>query len=152
MVCRKLLCSLNRICFGFQMGLAAEFALCRFRYMTQNQFVFWANSRKQHNFAMLFLVYNAFLTIRNLRKSQLQSFFFRADGKPVTISSTRLESCPPTRRTSFSRSFGRFGSVSLISLRPRHPAAASLMIWWWCDAQQAQVRNTENWSSHVQLH
>ena len=54
MVCRKLLCSLNRICFGFQMGLAAEFALCRFRYMTQNQFVFWANSGKQHNFAMLF--------------------------------------------------------------------------------------------------
>ena len=43
-----------------RMGLAAEFALCRFRYMTQNQFVFWANSRKQHNFAMLFLVYNAF--------------------------------------------------------------------------------------------
>ena len=29
-------------------------ALCSFCYMTQNQFVFWANSRKQHNFAMLF--------------------------------------------------------------------------------------------------
>ena len=57
-----------------------------------------------------------------------QSIFFRADGKPVTISSTRTESCPPTQRTSFSRSFGRFGSVSLLSLRPRHPAAASLMI------------------------